>query len=128
MLWFLGGAEGKPQRRKIITRKNGYHGVTGRLRFNDRQAIQFSVRTSVGRLLATSPAHHYWREGRDGETETEFTARMAQELEDMIAARRRRYDRRLCCRTRYGRRRSDPTIRRVFPSDPTDPEETWHPR
>ena len=85
MLWFLGGAEGKPQRRKIITRKNGYHGVT---------AVSASMTgkpyNSVfglpldGFLHLTCP--HYWREGRDGETETEFTARMAQELEDMIAA------------------------------------------
>ncbi|MEM6306477.1 MAG: aminotransferase class III-fold pyridoxal phosphate-dependent enzyme, partial [Pseudomonadota bacterium] len=27
---------------------------------------------------------HYWREGRDGETEAAFTQRLAQELEDMI--------------------------------------------
>ena len=28
MLWFLSGAEGKPERRKILTRLNAYHGVT----------------------------------------------------------------------------------------------------
>ena len=28
MLWFLHRAEGKPERRKILTRKNAYHGVT----------------------------------------------------------------------------------------------------
>ena len=28
MLWFLHRAEGKPQRRKILTRWNAYHGVT----------------------------------------------------------------------------------------------------
>jgi len=28
---------------------------------------------------------HYWRNGRDGETEAQFTARMAQDLEDTIA-------------------------------------------
>jgi len=85
MLWFLGGAEGQPQRRKIITRKNAYHGVT---------AVSASMTgkpyNSVFGLPLPEFLHltcpHYWREGRDGETEAEFTKRMAQELEDMIAA------------------------------------------
>ena len=84
MLWFLGGAEGQPQRRKILTRKNGYHGVT---------AVSASMTgkpyNSVfglpldGFIHLTCP--HYWREGRDGETEAEFTARMGAELEEVIA-------------------------------------------
>ena len=28
MLWFLARAEDQPQRTKILTRMNGYHGVT----------------------------------------------------------------------------------------------------
>jgi adenosylmethionine-8-amino-7-oxononanoate aminotransferase len=35
-----------------------------------------------GFLHLTCP--HFWREGRDGESEAEFTARLAQELDDMI--------------------------------------------
>jgi len=84
MLWFLAQADGKPERRKILTRKNAYHGVT---------AVSASMTgkpyNSVfglpldGFIHLTCP--HYWREGRDGETEAEFTARMGQELEDVIA-------------------------------------------
>lgn len=84
MLWFLAGTEGKPERRKILTRKNAYHGVT---------AVSASMTgkpyNSVfglplpGFLHLTCP--HYWREGRPGETEAAFTARLAAELEDMIA-------------------------------------------
>ena len=83
MLWFLGGAEGKPERRKILTRKNAYHGVT---------AVSASMTgkpyNSVfglpldGFIHLTCP--HYWREGRDGESEAEFTARMGAELEETI--------------------------------------------
>ncbi len=83
MLWFLAGAEGKPERRKILTRKNGYHGVT---------AVSASMTgkpyNSVfglpldGFIHLTCP--HYWREGQEGESEADFTARMAQELEDTI--------------------------------------------
>jgi adenosylmethionine-8-amino-7-oxononanoate aminotransferase len=83
MLWFLGGAEGKPQRRKILTRGNAYHGVT---------AVSASMTgkpyNSVfglplpGFIHLTCP--HYWRFGAEGETEEQFTARLAAELEATI--------------------------------------------
>ena len=84
MLWFLWAAEGQPERRKILTRKNGYHGVT---------AVSASMTgkpyNSVFGLPLPGFVHlscpHYWREGRADETETAFTARMAQELDDTIA-------------------------------------------
>ena len=83
MLWFLWAAEGQPERRKILTRNNGYHGVT---------AVSASMTgkpyNSVFGLPLPGFVHlscpHYWREGRPNETEAEFTARMAQELEDTI--------------------------------------------
>ncbi|WP_179380631.1 aminotransferase [Jannaschia marina] len=84
MLWFLHAAEGRPQARKIITRGNAYHGVT---------AVSASMTgkpyNSVfglplpGFLHLTCP--HYWREGRDGESEADFLARLVTELEEMIA-------------------------------------------
>ena len=83
MLWFLGGAEGHPERRKILTRKNSYHGVT---------AVSASMTgkpyNSVfglplpGFIHLTCP--HYWREGEAGETEAQFTQRLARELEATI--------------------------------------------
>lgn len=84
MLWFLGGAEGKPERRKILTRINGYHGVT---------AVSASMTgkpyNSVFGLPLDGFVHltcpHYWREGQAGESEADFTARLARELEDVIA-------------------------------------------
>ncbi|SMY09491.1 aminotransferase [Flavimaricola marinus] len=84
MLWFLHASEGNPQRRKILTRVNAYHGVT---------AVSASMTgkpyNSVfglplpGFIHLTCP--HYWRNGKDGETEAQFTARMAAELEETIA-------------------------------------------
>lgn len=83
MLWFLAGAEDKPQRRKILTRINAYHGVT---------AVSASMTgkpyNSVFGLPLDGFVHlscpHYWRFGKDGETEAAFTARMAAELEETI--------------------------------------------
>ncbi|MGD9919802.1 MAG: aminotransferase [Paenirhodobacter sp.] len=83
ILWFLAGAEGKPQRRKILTRINSYHGVT---------AVSASMTgkpyNSVFGLPLPGFLHvgcpHYWRFGLPSETEEQFTARMAAELEATI--------------------------------------------
>ncbi|MEI4485708.1 aminotransferase [Frigidibacter sp. MR17.14] len=83
ILWFLHAAEGKPQKRKILTRVNAYHGVT---------AVSASMTgkpyNSVFGLPLPGFLHlscpHYWRNGKPGETEAQFTARMAAELEATI--------------------------------------------
>jgi 4-aminobutyrate---pyruvate transaminase len=84
MLWMLAKAEGKPERRKILTRKNGYHGVTVVAASMTGKPYNSEFGLPLpGFLHLTCP--HYWREGKDGESETEFTTRLAQELEDVIA-------------------------------------------
>ena len=84
MLWFLGRAEGQEQRRKILTRKNGYHGVTvvSASMTGKPYNSEFGL-PLPGFLHLTCP--HYWREGRDGETEDQFTRRLADELAETIA-------------------------------------------
>ena len=84
MLWFLNKSEGTPEKRKILTRKNGYHGVTvcaasmtGKP-YNEVFGLPLD-----GFIHLTCP--HYWREGEDGESEAEFTKRLATELEEVIA-------------------------------------------
>lgn len=84
MLWFMARAEGTPDRRKILTRGNAYHGVT---------AVSASMTAKPynevfglplpGFVHLTCP--HYWREGLEGESEVAFTQRLATELEDVIA-------------------------------------------
>ncbi|WP_375551724.1 aminotransferase [Rhodophyticola porphyridii] len=83
MLWFLNRAEGRPQATKILTRKNGYHGVTvvsASMTGKPYNAV-FGLPLD-GFIHLTCP--HYWREGRDGESEAEFTARLAAELNEVI--------------------------------------------
>ena len=83
MLWMLHRRTGKPQRRKIITRLNAYHGVTvvtasmtGKT-YNSEFGLPLP-----GFLHADCP--HYWRYGLDGETEKDFTGRMARNLEELV--------------------------------------------
>ncbi|RMA40943.1 aminotransferase [Rhodophyticola porphyridii] len=83
MLWFLNRAEGRPQATKILTRKNGYHGVTAvSASMTGKPYNEVFGLPLDGFLHLTCP--HYWREGRDGESEAEFTARLAAELDGVI--------------------------------------------
>lgn len=83
ILWFLHGAEGKPQRRKILTRWNGYHGVTAVAASMTGKPYNSVFGLPLpGFIHLTCP--HYWRFGKAGETEEQFTARLAAELEATI--------------------------------------------
>ncbi|AGT09179.1 aminotransferase [Paracoccus aminophilus] len=83
ILWFLHGSEGNPQKRKILTRWNAYHGVTAvSASMTGKPYNEVFGLPLPGFIHLTCP--HYWRFGKDGETEEEFVARLAQELDDTI--------------------------------------------
>ena len=83
LAWYYNNARGKPEKKKIISRKKGYHGVTivsasmTGLPFNH---MDFDL--PVDRIHHVGTPHH-WREAQDGETEAEFSARLAAELEEV---------------------------------------------
>ena len=86
MIWYRSNALGKPEKKKIISRMRGYHGVTivsGSLTGLPNNHRSFDL--PVERVLHTT-CPHYWREGRDGESEEEFATRCADDLEAMIQA------------------------------------------
>jgi len=84
MLWFMTQAEGRPQGRKILTRKNAYHGVTAvSASMTGKPYNSLFGLPMEGFIHMTCP--HYWREGRADETEAEFSARLGAELEEVIA-------------------------------------------
>lgn len=86
MLWYRSNALGQPQRKKIISRKRGYHGVTiAAASLTGLPANQMSFDLPIANILHTS-CPHYWREALPGETEEQFTDRMAADLEAMILA------------------------------------------
>ncbi|MGB0499030.1 MAG: aminotransferase [Rubricella sp.] len=84
LAWYYNNALGRPEKKKIISRVKGYHGVsivsaslTG-LPYNHK-----SFDLPVDRILHTSTPHHF-RGAAPGESEREFSARLARELEEMI--------------------------------------------
>ncbi|MEM9792952.1 MAG: aminotransferase [Pseudomonadota bacterium] len=82
--WYYNNALGRPDKKKIISRVKGYHGVTivsGSLTGLPYNHMDFDL--PVDRILHTTCPHH-WKEGHEGETEAEFTARLAQDLRALI--------------------------------------------
>jgi len=83
MLWMLNKMKGNPQKRKIITRINGYHGVTlGATSMTGKPYNQVFQLPLDGFIHADCP--HYWKFAKENETEEDFTDRMAKNLEDLI--------------------------------------------
>jgi 4-aminobutyrate--pyruvate transaminase len=83
-LWYASNARGQKAKKKIIARQRAYHGVT----------------IAAGSLTGLTPVHasfdlpldfarhtdcpHFYRFGQPGESELQFSARMAQSLDDLI--------------------------------------------
>ena len=83
MLWMLNTYKGLPEKRKIISRINGYHGVT--IGASSMTAKPYNNHFGLpldGFVHADCP--HYWKFGLENETEEDFSKRMAKNLEDLI--------------------------------------------
>ena len=82
--WYMNNALGRPKKKKIISRIKAYHGVTimsASLTGLPYNHIGWDL--PVDRVLHTD-CPHYYRFGKDGESEAEFLARMVQSLRDLI--------------------------------------------
>ncbi len=84
MVWYRANALGQKDKKKIIGRIKGYHGVTiaaGSITGLPRNHESFDL--PLDRMVHTScPSYVHF--GQDGESEGDFTTRMLKDLEDMI--------------------------------------------
>lgn len=84
LVWYYNNAIGRPRKKKIISRKKAYHGVTiaaGSLTGLVANHTGFDLPIS-GVIHAECPS--LYSNGRQGETEEEFSSRLAAELEEQI--------------------------------------------
>ncbi|QFT81945.1 Taurine--pyruvate aminotransferase [Roseovarius sp. THAF27] len=86
LVWYRSNALGKPEKKKIISRLRGYHGVTALSASltglpNNHRSFDLPF---DGIKHTTCP--HYWKDGQEGETEEEFATRCAEDLDAMIQA------------------------------------------
>ncbi|MEM6906338.1 MAG: aminotransferase class III-fold pyridoxal phosphate-dependent enzyme, partial [Pseudomonadota bacterium] len=86
LLWYMNNALGRPEKKKIISRKKGYHGVTLVSASMTGLPVNHASFNLPFDFIKHAPTPHFWREGHEGETEAEFVARMAAELDAMIEA------------------------------------------
>jgi L-2,4-diaminobutyrate transaminase len=84
LVWYYNNVLGRPQKKKIVSRRRGYHGsglVTGSL--TGLPLFQDAFDLPLDRILHAGCPHH-WRYSRPGESEQDFSARLAAELDEMI--------------------------------------------
>lgn len=86
LIWYAANALGRPNKKKIISRVRGYHGVTiaaASLTHLPNNQRDFDL--PLDRFLATD-CPHFYRGALTGESEEEFATRLAENLEKLILA------------------------------------------
>ncbi len=87
MVWYYNNALGRPAKKKIISRRRGYHGVTAltaSLTGLPFAQNGFDLPLDVGIHHIDPP--HFYRGGLPDESEAAFVARLARQLEELILA------------------------------------------
>ena len=84
LLWLLAESEGKPQRRLLLSRRNGYHGMTiATASLTGKDYVRSAAGLPIPEVRFLSCPHH-WREADEGESEEVFSARLADEMDRTI--------------------------------------------
>ncbi|KAL2474353.1 Gamma-aminobutyrate transaminase POP2 [Abeliophyllum distichum] len=84
LVWYYNNALGRPNKKKFIARVKSYHGSTLiAASLSGLPALHQKFDLPAPFVLHTD-CPHYWRYHLPGETEEEFSSRMAKNLEDLI--------------------------------------------
>ncbi|HEX2582270.1 MAG TPA: aminotransferase [Dongiaceae bacterium] len=84
MVWYYNNARGRPRKKKIISRERGYHGVTiAAASLTGRSGNHADFDLPLPGFLHTD-CPHYYRSSAVGESEEEFTTRLATSLDTLI--------------------------------------------
>jgi 4-aminobutyrate--pyruvate transaminase len=84
LAWYYNNARGLPEKKKIISRQRGYHGVTiATASLTGLPANHADFDLPIDRILHTACPHHY-RNAQDDESEEDFSTRLANELDELI--------------------------------------------
>jgi len=84
LTWYYNNALGRQEKKKVISRKRGYHGVTvACTSLTAIPVIQNEFDAPLDRFRQIETPHHY-RCAKQGESEEQFATRLANELEQLI--------------------------------------------
>jgi len=84
MIWYFNNALGRPQKKKIISRIKGYHGVT--VASASLTGLPYNHKLfdlPIQGIIHVGTPHHY-HNALPGESEEEFATRLARELDETI--------------------------------------------
>ena len=86
LVWYYNNALGRPNKKKIIARQKGYHGVTvAAASLTGLPHLHRDFDLPIAGILHTD-CPHFYRYGEEGETEEDFATRLADQLEQLILA------------------------------------------
>ena len=84
LIWYVNNARGRPEKKKLIARTKGYHGVTvAGASLTGLPHLHGDFDLPIDRVRHTDCPHHY-RFAEDGESEEAFATRCAENLEKLI--------------------------------------------
>ncbi|MEQ8226528.1 MAG: aspartate aminotransferase family protein [Rhodospirillales bacterium] len=84
LVWYVNNARGRPEKKKLIARQKGYHGITvAGASLTGLPHLHGDFDLPIARVLHTDCPHHY-RFAEDGEDEEAFATRCAENLEKLI--------------------------------------------
>ncbi len=84
LVWYYNNALGRPEKKKIISRLKGYHGVTvAAASMTGLPANHMDFDLPIANVIHADCPHHY-RYGATGESEEDFATRLAESLEKQI--------------------------------------------
>ena len=86
LVWYYNNILGRPDKKKIIARRGAYHGITvASGSMTGLPASHWGFDLPIDRFLHTD-SPHYYRFAQPGETEEQFSSRLADNLEKLILA------------------------------------------
>lgn len=84
LVWYVNNARGRPEKKKLIARQKGYHGITvAGASLTGLPHLHGDFDLPIARVLHTDCPHHY-RFAEEGEDEETFATRCAENLEKLI--------------------------------------------
>ncbi|MCK9993491.1 MAG: 4-aminobutyrate---pyruvate transaminase [Alphaproteobacteria bacterium] len=84
LVWYYNNITGRPKKKKVISRIKAYHGVTvATASLTGLPHLHADWDLPIANILHTD-CPHYYRFANDGESEAEFSTRLAKNLDEMI--------------------------------------------
>lgn len=84
LVWYYNNILGRPEKKKIIARHGAYHGITvAAASLTGLQYAHNAFDVPINNILHTD-CPHFYKYGKDGESEEDYATRLAANLEELI--------------------------------------------